>query len=289
MPISVGRDLLYAAVGFTAAAAIVVGVRRNRPVTRTPWLLFVTGIVLWSLGDVVWAVVGLMGGEPFPSAADAFYLLGYGAFAVGLHRLARSRNPGGDRTGMIDAVVVGVAVGLAVTVFFLEPAWAAGGSVLARSVAVAYPVADVMLLIQLTNLRTAGHGRTLALRLLSLALGATLIGDLLYQSAPGISWLAPNTHLLDAAWLIGYLLFGAAALHPSMAAATDRQPQGVKVASLTRGQLLLISSTVTVVPATMLVEVLSGAEPHLIEVSAASLLIIWLIYCLLYTSPSPRD
>ena len=109
MPISVGRDLLYAAVGFTAAAAIVVGVRRNRPVTRTPWLLFVTGIVLWSLGDVVWAVVGLMGGEPFPSAADAFYLLGYGAFAVGLHHLARSRNPGGDRTGMIDALVVGVA------------------------------------------------------------------------------------------------------------------------------------------------------------------------------------
>src|SRR5450756_1745386 len=35
---------------------------------------------------------------------------------------------------------------------------------------------------------------------------------------------------------------------------------------------------VTVVPATMLVELLVGLEPHLIEVSAASLLIIWLIH-----------
>src|SRR5665648_900801 len=134
MPISVGRDMLYAGVGFVAAAAILVGVRRNRPVTRTPWLLFAAGILLWSLGDVVWAVVTLMGGEPFPSAADAFYLLGYGAFAAGLHRLARSRNPGGDRTGMIDALVVGVAVGLAATVFLIEPGWAAEGSALARSV-----------------------------------------------------------------------------------------------------------------------------------------------------------
>src|SRR5665647_329527 len=110
-----------------------------------------------------------MGSEPFPSAADAFYLLGYGAFAVGLHHLAQSRNPGGDRTGMIDALVVGVAAGLAVTMFLIEPGWAAGGSVLARSVGVAYPVADVMLLVQLTNLRKAGHVRAPALRLLGLA------------------------------------------------------------------------------------------------------------------------
>jgi len=270
--------MLYAGVGFAAAAAILIGVRRNRPVTRTPWLLFAAGILLWSVGDIAWAIVRAMGSEPLPSVADVFYLLGYGAFAVGLHHLARSRNPGGDRTGTIDAVVMGVAVSLVMTVFFIEPAWAAEGSMLAKSVGVAYPVADVILLVQLTNLRTAGHGRTPALRLLSQALIATLIGDLLYQSAPAISWLAPNTHLLDAAWLIGYLLFGAAALHPSMAAATDRQPQGVKVASLTRGQLLLISSTVTVVPATMLVELLVGLEPHLIEVSAASVIIIWLIY-----------
>jgi len=278
LPVSVGEDLLYTAVGFAAAAAILVGVRRNRPVTRTPWLLFATGILLWSLGDVVWTIVTLMGSEPFPSAADAFYLLGYGAFAVGLHHLARSRNPGGDRTGMIDALMVGVAVGLAVTVFLVEPGWAAGGSALARSVGVAYPVADVILLIQLTNLRTAGHGRTPALRLLNLALIATLIADLLFQSAPGISWLAPNTRLLDGAWLIGYLLFGAAALHPSMAAATDRQSQGVKVASLTRGQLLLISGSITVVPVTLLVEVLSGTEPRPIETVAASIIIIWLVY-----------
>src|SRR5665648_319396 len=210
-----------------------------------------------------------MGSEPFPSAADAFYLLGYGAFAVGLHHLARSRKPGGDRTGMIDALVVGVAVGLAATVFLIEPVWAAEGSALARSVGVAYPIADVMLLVQLTSLRTAGHGRTPALRLLSLALVATLIGDLLFQSAPAISWLAPNTHLLDGAWLIGYLLLGAAAI--------DRQPQGVKVASLTRGQLLLISGSITVIPATALVEVLSGTEAHPIETVVASIIIIWLV------------
>ena len=231
LPASVGRDMLYTAVGFAAVAAILVGVRRNRPVTRTPWLLFAAGILLWSLGDIVRAVVGLISSEPVPSAADLLYLLGYGALAVGLHHLARSRKPGGDRTGMIDAVVVGVALSLAVTALFIDPVWAAQGSVLARSVGVAYPVAAVILLVQLTYLRAAGHGRTPALRMLSLALIATLIGDLLFEFAPRMSWLEPSMHLLDAAWLTGYLLLGAAALHPSMAAATDRQPQGVKVAS----------------------------------------------------------
>ena len=196
-------------------------------------MLFVVGIGLWIVGDVVWAVLAQLDLEPFPSVADAFYLLGYVCFAVGLYHLDRSRKPGGDRTGMIDAVVVGVAVSLAVTVLFIEPAWAAEGSALARSVGVAYPVAGVILLVLLTNLRTAGPGRTPALRLLSLALIATLIGDLLFQFAPHMSWLEPSTHLLDAAWLIGYLLLGAAALHPSMAAATARQPRRVQVVSLT--------------------------------------------------------
>ena len=47
-----GSPVLINFLSGSSAVAIVVGVRRNRPVTAWPWLLFALGQALFFLGDV---------------------------------------------------------------------------------------------------------------------------------------------------------------------------------------------------------------------------------------------
>ena len=49
---------------------------------------------------------------PFPSAGDALYLLVYPALMAGLFVLVRHRNPGGDRGGIIDSLILTIGVSL---------------------------------------------------------------------------------------------------------------------------------------------------------------------------------
>ena len=50
-----GRVLGPARCGVCAVVAIVLGVRRHRPVRRGPWYLMAAGVALWTGGDAAWA------------------------------------------------------------------------------------------------------------------------------------------------------------------------------------------------------------------------------------------
>lgn len=277
-PPGLGRDLFGLAIALTALAAIAIGLRVYRPVTSVPWILIAVGSGLWMLGDLFWAILDWRGLQPFPSVADAVYLAGYVVLAAGLYHLARSRAPHRDSRAVLDALLVGVVVTLVLAVLFIEPAWQAEGTLLARLVSAAYPVGDVMLLVQMTHLRTAGRGRTATLNMLTLGLVVTLCADLLFQAAAYLPWLDERIYLIDPAWLVGYLLFGAAALHPSMGSATAEQRWSLLPASLARRQMLLICGCLTVLPGVIFVEMLLGAEPHVLLTVIASVISIWLIY-----------
>lgn len=280
VPPSLGRDLVYAAMGAAAAVAIVVGIRLHRPARRLPWALLAAGTVIWTGGDLLWGLFDhVLGIDPFPSVADVLYLLGYPMIAGGLYQLARARNPRRERTAVLDALVVGVAVALVLWIVFIVPAWTdPEGTLVSRVVAVAYPVADVMLLVQLVHLRTASPLRSVSLRLLGAALAATLLGDLLFQAAPYVAALGANFHLLDATWLLGYTLLGAGALHPSMAPATAPQPELTDARVLGTGQVVFLALTVLVLPATVVAEILLRQEPHLVEVVVAAVAVVALVH-----------
>ena len=68
-----GIEAIYESLGLCAAAAIVVGVVRNRPVARAGWLTLALSQALLGVGDLVYFNAY---GEspPFPSAADGLYL-----------------------------------------------------------------------------------------------------------------------------------------------------------------------------------------------------------------------
>ena len=175
LPAAIGRELVYLAIGVAAIGALVVGIRRNRPARVLPWALLGCGVAAWVTGDVIWTVMYALDMEPFPSVADLAYLASYPLLAAGMYHLSRARSPDGDRSAVLDALVAGTTVALIMWAAFIEPTWtASAGALLERLVLVAYPVGDVVLLVQLVYIAGVGMGRSRSLRLLGGAFAATL-------------------------------------------------------------------------------------------------------------------
>src|SRR5215510_9098548 len=68
--------IFWTAIGFSAAIAVLVGMVRNRPRRRTPWLLVSLALALFTAGDTIYLVLTTIQHEtnPFPSVADILYL-----------------------------------------------------------------------------------------------------------------------------------------------------------------------------------------------------------------------
>src|SRR2546429_2406812 len=84
------------------------------------------------------------------------------------------------------------------------------------TVTVASPVLDVLLLIGVVQLCLRRGVDNLALRLLVAGLASQVIADFVY-SYLNLKNAYVNGMFVDAGWIVAYGLFGAAALHPSMA------------------------------------------------------------------------
>jgi hypothetical protein len=147
------QDLGYDLYGLGAVVAILVGVRVHRPARHAAWYALALGVALQALGDLTLSLLGAgSGNEPFPSVADAMYLAGYVALAIGLVQLAgRDRRPD-DRAAWVDALIVaGAATVVAWTLVFdpylADPTMSPLGLV----VSFAYPFADLLLLAVITH------------------------------------------------------------------------------------------------------------------------------------------
>jgi hypothetical protein len=206
----------------SSAAAILIGVRRHRPQASKAWYLMAVAQMLFFLGDVYTYRYP----DRFPSLGDAFYLSLYPALVAGVVVLIRRRDPHRDRASMIDALIMTLGLGLLSWVFLIAPNLHAGGlSPLAKGVSVAYPLMDVLLLAAVLRLAVDNGRRQPSFYLLISSAVSLLVIDWLY----GVALLnGTYDHQLayDAGWIAYYLLWGAAALHPSMRTleepATDR-------------------------------------------------------------------
>ncbi len=105
--------LLYNGIGLSAVIAILVGIRRNRPADRRPWLLIAAGQASFLIADISYYTLESIKDEaPFPSIADLFYLGMYPLVIMGLMRLVAQTSPGRDWASLVDAVIIAVAVWL---------------------------------------------------------------------------------------------------------------------------------------------------------------------------------
>ena len=252
------------------------GVRRYRPRVRGPWRWFALGFLLFWAGDLyTYSYPRLFHHEvPFPSIGDAAYLVVYPALMAGLLILVRRRNPERDRAGLIDSLIITLGLSLISWVALIQPSLHDDGlSTVAKLVSIAYPVGDILLLAAAIRLAVDTGARRPAFYLLASSIVALLATDFAY----GLVTLAgayDGQVWLDVGWISFYLLWGAAALHPSMAElerpAPDRDPR------LTPQRLVLLVCASLMAPVMALLQVIDDADDRLV-VNVTAILLFGLV------------
>jgi FOG: GGDEF domain len=218
------QSSLYDAIGASAITVALIGIWRNRPDRRLPWILMAAGQGLFVAGDILWNWYEVIGEDPFPSMADVLYLSGYPFIAFGLLMLIRRRLGDGDRGGLLDAAILTTAAAILSWTFLIQPQVAGSElDTLSLGISLAYPVADLVLIGVALGLLTTPGTRTASFRFLAASLALMLVADQIYaiQTLDG-SYVSGGP--VDLVYLSAYLLFGAAAAHPSMRRLTDPHP-----------------------------------------------------------------
>jgi len=266
----------------SAVIAICLAVWMYRPARARSWILLAVGLGTINLGNVLWAWFVITTGEiPYPSIADALFLGGYLTLATSLLTLFRGRVPGGDWNGLIDATIVTVGLGMVSWVFFIAPELHdVHLDPVGTLVAVAYPLVDVLLLGVAARLFLAAGPRPAAFRLLAIALGAFIVADVV-NTLVSLTGAYQGSLVVDSGWALGFLAFGAFALHPTMREVSRRVPATEGPLRLSR--VVLLAGATLMAPLVMVIEALRGEQVDVVVVAPASVLLFILVLTRLVT------
>ena len=88
---SVQQSAIYDLFGGATVLVAGLAIARRKPAGAMPWLLMLLGQLSFVVGDALWTTYAALGDDPFPSIADAAYLVGYPLIAVGLALAIRRR------------------------------------------------------------------------------------------------------------------------------------------------------------------------------------------------------
>lgn len=188
-------------------AAVFWIVAASTAVARLPVLLAAAGVTFTALGDTYYSLA--MDGDgylPFPSPADAAYLLFYPLMIAAVVLLLRGRLHGVRGLVLLETGVAALGAA-AVLEVVLDPvirsAVTGGGDTLASAVALSYPVLDLVLLaviagvVSLPTIRVGRRWWALVSGLVVFAV-ADVVYALLENDAAYLAGMP-----LDAAWAIG--------------------------------------------------------------------------------------
>ena len=252
LPAGTPRSVTYVLVGLSSVTAICLAVRLHRPARRAPWYCLAAGQLIWSCGDAAYTwYEDAQHVVPFPSPADGFYLVAYAVLGVSVVLLLRGRSGGRDRDGLLDSAIFTIGFGLLSWVLVLEPTVRDSGvSALARAVGLAYPLADVMLFALLVRLLTTPGGRTPSFRMLIGGGGLLFVADTTFTLVNLTG--SYDGGAVDLLWLGSYVLWGAAALHPSMRSLSEPVPD--QQVTFTRRRLVALTAAGLTAPGTLAVQ-----------------------------------
>ena len=234
--------------------AIVAGVVINRPAGKTPWLLLAAANLTFAAGQISFLVLTeiIKANVPFPSITDVFYLATYPLYAAGMLLFIWSRTPNPDRRSLIDALTLTVGLALLSWIYLILPyvhdpalSW------LQKSVAIAYPLGDVLVLAMIARLLVPGTERTRSVQLLTLGTVGLLVSDVSY----GLEQLHGSFHsgsVVVLGWAVFFGAWGAAALHPSMTELTRPVAQSPAVTSPIKLTVLMLASFIA--PAVLFIQ-----------------------------------
>ncbi|MER7668306.1 EAL domain-containing protein [Kitasatospora sp. NPDC096128] len=271
------RIVWWTGMGLGGVAAVVVGVRLNRPRHPLFWYVLALANLSFTTGEAIQALQLdiLHLNNPFPSVADGFYLAEFLLYAVGLLGFIRWRTARQDRAGLLDALIITLGLALLVWIYLILPyARNPDLSWIQKAVSIAYPLGDVVVLALLLRLLTPRGGNSRSLQLLTVGALGLLTSDILY----GLIQLHGTWRIgtgVELGWAAFYTAWGAAALHPSMVELTRPVPTQQPDLSATRLALLTLASLIA--PAILIIESLAGNTSNAGVIGAFSALLYLLV------------
>ncbi|VXB43541.1 sensor histidine kinase [Nocardioides sp. AX2bis] len=205
----------YMLVVVGASVGAWIGASRAPRGHRVVPYLIALGVSLTSMGEVLWFALDLMGARTDVSVADPFFFASYVALCAALWVvLARGSGRGGARVDLdftIDLLTI-VAVSVLLFWSFSLQSIAADSSLslLARVVAIAYPLADAILLALVVRVLVSRRARaSLGIPLLT-GVCLWLVADITYAlgfdgdtatTLTGLAWMTATVFLaLAAGW-----------------------------------------------------------------------------------------
>ena len=265
-------------LGLSSSVAIAVGIYLHRPRARAAWLFFILGPVpvLRAATSTRTATGSLSGADVgFPSIGDGLYLAVYPALMAGLFLLVRRRNPQRDSAAWIDALILTIGFGLLSWVFLIAPNVHLSGQAVtwfAKSVSVAYPLGDVLLLGAAIRLAVDAGKRAPAFYLLVGSIVCLLATDSAYNLALLKGTYSHDQLIYDVGWIAYYLLWGAAALHPSMR--TLEEPAQASRTRLTPLRLALLAGACLIAPCIRFAQQIDNPDVLVLVVASAVLFLL---------------
>ena len=213
---------------------------RRRDVWQRTWRLMAAAMGVWAMGSAIWDVERIGGRAPFPSPADAgwllFPILGIAALFA-LPGLPRRATPAARL--FLDGVAVAASMLLLARLGPLDGTIGRDVHGLGHWVVIAYPSLDVLavsvVIIALDRLRSGPRHPGV---LLALGLAVACYSDLTYAMLASHGAYAEGG-LLDGGWAAGFLLIGFAAGRPVPAERVATASQHHLLPTLPAGTALL--------------------------------------------------
>jgi diguanylate cyclase (GGDEF)-like protein/PAS domain S-box-containing protein len=271
-----GSAYVMFALGLSPVVAIPCAVRLHQPEAKAPWYWFAGGFLLFWLGDLyTYSYPKLTGHDtPFPSLGDGSYILVYPVLMVGLLLVVKRRAARSTDRGAIDAAILTIGLAVPSWIALIAPYLHDGSlSLDAKLVSVAYPLGDVLLLAAALRLALDGGKRGAAFNLMSSAIGLLLVTDFVY----GLTILHGTYNgqrWLDLGWIGFYVLWAAAALHPSMRILDHGRPSR---SALTRWRLALLTIASLIAPSVELSHDMHRGDTDMAVVTTAAIVLFGLV------------
>jgi diguanylate cyclase (GGDEF)-like protein len=184
------------------------------PRLRSAWRFVTLAMVLLFAGEVTQTIYEALHQKPFPSVADVFFLSFYALMLWGLLRFAVGRRSGGERVRLgLDLAVVAIGSSAVVLYLVLGPTAVAGSPSLLEGVfSIAYPVADMVLLVGLASVlvRTADSSARRALQFIAAGLLLYVAGDVIFGYI-SLHSVYHGGDPVDTFWVVAIALWAVAA------------------------------------------------------------------------------
>ena len=200
------------AAAAAAAGCCAIAASRTPGRARTGWLLLSVATGSWAAGEVIWSYYETIQRihVPFPSAADAGFLLAVPFEIVGVLLLAGPSRPDARLRNVLDGLAIAGAIFFVSWTTVLKAVYAGGGDPAALAISVAYPAADVVAVVIVLSLFTRSGRPAFSFALLAAGLVGLAVSDSTFAYLSALGPYATNP--VDIGWVGGFTLVALAAL-----------------------------------------------------------------------------